>query len=280
MRFTALFALLICSLAPGTGAASNPLHIELVTEVRSVQPGRPFYVGLHIVHPAGYHTYWKFPGIVGIPTDIRWDLPEGWKAGPIEWPAPERVHMYEIKAQGFHGERLLPVKVTPPAGLRPDQSVTLKGSATWMCCGRDCNPGFADLRIDLPVTAEATKPDRRWIPLFAASRQDIAKPCTDWSTEARRSGDAIVLRIKPASAAAQEHFDRIKEITFFTENGLIDPNKPDSLRKTGDAFVLTQTISEHAPKPMPTRLTGILETPQGWLPDGKPRSIHITQPIR
>ena len=48
--------------------AEVPLDIKLVSEVTSIAPGQPFYVGLALPHGEGYHTYWKFPGIVGVPT--------------------------------------------------------------------------------------------------------------------------------------------------------------------------------------------------------------------
>src|SRR5215212_269957 len=105
---------------------AEPLSIELISEVTSIQPGTSFYVGLHLKHQEHYHTYWKFPGIVGVPTDMAWKLPPGWKAGPIEWPAPERVMMFQIKAQGYHGEVLLPMKVTPPNDLQSGAKITLE----------------------------------------------------------------------------------------------------------------------------------------------------------
>ena len=260
-------------------AAENPLRIELVSAATSVQPGKPFHLALHLQHPKGYHTYWKFTGIVGIPTGIQWNLPRGWKAGELEWPEPERVFMFQIKAQGFSGEKLLPVEITPPANLRPGTTARIEGKAVWMCCGRDCNPGFKDLSIELPVTAEPTPPDARWNGMIARSRASVAKRSDDWSAEATRRGNEIVLRIKPASDRARSHLPKIKEVTFFTEDGLVDPNKPESLEKTGAEIVLVQTISEHAPKPLPSRVIGILQTPQGWLDGGKPKSIRISEPL-
>jgi thiol:disulfide interchange protein DsbD len=276
-NFAALFLGLLASVG---GAAENPLHVEIVAESAGIQPGRPFYVGLLLRHPPGYHTYWKFPGIVGVPTGIAWKLPAGWKADPIEWPAPERVFMFQIKAQGFHGERLLPIRITPPENLAPGQTVRLEGKATWMCCGRECNPGFADLSIELPVTEIAPSPDRRWARLFKESLASVAKPSRDWAVIAERKGAEIVLRISPVSDAARRQLDRITEVTFFTEDGWVDPNKPGSMANTGSGIVLTQTVSEYAPKPAPGRLTGILESPQGWLPDAEPKSIRIAVPLR
>jgi DsbC/DsbD-like thiol-disulfide interchange protein len=160
-------------------ASDNPLQIELVSSVTSIQPGTPFRVGLHLQHPEGYHTYWKYPGIVGVPTNMAWQLPEGWKAEPIEWPAPERVFMFQIKAQGFHGDEVLPIRLTPPSNLKDGSKVTLKGKATWMCCGRDCNPGFRDMSLELPVSAEAPKADERWERAFDDAASAIATECPE-----------------------------------------------------------------------------------------------------
>jgi DsbC/DsbD-like thiol-disulfide interchange protein len=261
-------------------AAENPLRIELVAESTGIQPGRPFLVGLRLQHPAGYHTYWKFPGIVGVPTDIRWDLLRGWKVDPIQWPAPERVFMFQIKAQGFRGEKLLPIRITPPANLAPGQTVTLTGNAAWMCCGRECHPGFGKLSITLPVIADAPAPDRRWARLFAESLADVPEPSRDWAVKAVRDRGEITLRMTPVSDGARQQLKRIREVTFFTEDGWIDPNKPESIAITAGEIVLTQTISEHAPKRTARRIAGILHTPQAWLPDGKPKAIRIAVPLR
>lgn len=269
-----------CFAAATVFATDNPLRIALVSEATGIQPGKPFYVGLHLQHPRGYHTYWKLPGIVGVPTAMQWNLPEGWKADAIEWPEPERVMMFQIKAQGLHDEKLLPIKITPPKNLLPGRSVKLEGRASWMCCGRDCNPGFKDVSIELPVSAEPTPPDRKWSKVFAESFANVAKRSDEWIAEATRKNGAIILRIKPASDFAKLHLSEIKDVTFFTEDGLIDPNKPESLSKTGSEIMLTQTISEFAPKPLPKQVVGILQTPQGWLDDGKPKSIRISVPLR
>ena len=138
--------------AAGIGRGEELLEINLVSEVESIQPGQPFYVGLHLHHAAGYHSYWKFPGVVGVPTKIEWQLPDGFTAGEIEWPEPQSVKMAQIKAQGFERDVLLPIKITPPANLKAGQVVQLRGNASWMVCAQRCNPGFAEVRLELPGT--------------------------------------------------------------------------------------------------------------------------------
>ena len=163
---------------------------------------------------------------------------------------------------------------------KPGPIVNLEGKASWMCCGRDCNPGFKDLSIELPVAIATTPPDGRWSRRFAEGFASIAKPPGDWAVEAECKGGEVILHIKAASDRAKSHFEKVHEVTFFTEDGLIDPNKPESLRRNATEFILTQTISEFAPKPFPKHLFGILQTPQGWLRDGTPKCIRISVPLR
>ena len=91
MRWIALLpAILLASLSHG-GETEKPLEVSLISESRSIRAGRPFFLGLHLIHPPGSHTYWKNPGIVGLATTVEWDLPPGFSAGEIQWPAPQAV---------------------------------------------------------------------------------------------------------------------------------------------------------------------------------------------
>ena len=78
------------------------LTVQLVTAITEITPGEPFLVGLILDTEEGFHTYWKGPGIVGVATNLEWNLPEGFSAGEIVWPAPERVDMLGINAHGYN----------------------------------------------------------------------------------------------------------------------------------------------------------------------------------
>jgi len=81
---------------------------ELVANTTAITPGEPFKVGLLLRMAPGWHTYWKFPGDAGIPTEIKWNLPPGWAAGEIQWPTPLRlVEPGDIEIYGYHDEVLL-----------------------------------------------------------------------------------------------------------------------------------------------------------------------------
>jgi len=278
IRLCALAALVFCISAFSALADENPLHIELVSGVTAIRPGQPFDVALHLQHPAGYHTYWKFPGIVGVPTGIEWNLPKGFTADPIEWPAPQRVMMFTVIAQGFEGECVLPIRIHPPADLAPGGQIELKGKASWMCCGNDCNPGFKDLAISLPVARDGG-PLEPWAGRIAAARLAQAAPLQGWKAIATREKDYVTLRLSPISAAAVRQLAQLKQVRFFTEDGLTDPNQGETCKKDAQGFTLRLAISEHAPQPPPQDLIGIVSAPSGFLPDG-PLAMSLRLPLQ
>src|SRR5258706_6099571 len=90
-----------------TGASRN-VKVVLVSEEVDVQPGRPFSVGLVMRMRAGWHTYWKNPGDAGLPPRIKWRLPGGFSAGPIQWPVPERISAGSRMSRRYQGTGSLP----------------------------------------------------------------------------------------------------------------------------------------------------------------------------
>lgn len=273
----------ICLLGLFSGSShaqqTEPLEIELVSEVTSIQPGKPFYAGLHLQHKEGYHTYWKFPGVVGVPTAIKWDLPRGWKIEDIEWPEPKRVFMFKIRAQGYHGEHILPVRLTPPDKLSEGSTITLAGKASWMCCSRECNPGFKDLTLTLPVSNAEPAPDQRWTKLFARARESHPQPIAGWETRATVRDDKVTLRLIPQTAELKKHSASMKDLFFFTEDGLINPDKEQAVKHEADgSLVLEMLVSEYGPKRMPKALIGVLQSQEGMTASGV-RSVSLSTPL-
>ncbi|WP_009962504.1 protein-disulfide reductase DsbD domain-containing protein [Verrucomicrobium spinosum] len=274
-------AALVLTLAGSPARAAEPLDVTLVANVTQVQPGVPFYAGLHLVHREGYHTYWKFPGIVGVPTSMDWTLPPGWKAEDITWPEPKQVHMFQIRAQGYHGDMLLPVLLTPPKDLVPGTKVTLKGKTSWMCCGRDCNPGFNDLTLDLPVAAAGAAPetlvDTKWQERFAAALASSPKPLKGWIIAASRDDKSVVVNLTPTGEDIPK--GKIKDVLFFTDDGLVNADKDQVLEQLPNgALRLTLEVSQYAEQPLAKRLVGVLQSKQGWDAKGT-NSVAIDVPL-
>ncbi len=61
---------------------------ELLADTNAIVPGKLFTVGLLLRMAPRWHTYWAFSGDAGLPTELKWKLPSGWKVGDIQWPIP------------------------------------------------------------------------------------------------------------------------------------------------------------------------------------------------
>src|SRR5881394_2425347 len=91
---------------------------ELLADTNAIVPRKPFMVGLLLRMAPGWHTYWKFSGDAGLPTEMKWKLPPGWKVGDIQWPIPLKTSdPGDIETYGYENEVLLMQEITPPGKI-------------------------------------------------------------------------------------------------------------------------------------------------------------------
>jgi DsbC/DsbD-like thiol-disulfide interchange protein len=250
-------AVLLGPLSPCAAAAppaSRHVQAALVSEVESIRPGASFQAGLRLRMDPEWHTYWKNPGDSGLPTRLLWTLPAGFQAGPIEWPAPRTFTQGPVTSYGYAGEVLLPVTITPPAGLAPGTPVTLKARADWLECREACLPGRTELTLELPVRAEAPRPSPS-AAAFAATRALLPQAATGWTFEARETADRFVLVARPPRGQTE-----VQKAYFFPEQGqVIDHAAPQALARVAGGFRLDMTPAPNAARPLGA-LEGVLVT--------------------
>ncbi|MEI6561283.1 MAG: thioredoxin family protein [Verrucomicrobiota bacterium] len=148
-----------------------PANVEaaLVADTSAIVPGKPFTTALHLRIAPGWHVYWLNPGDSGLPVNLTWNLPPGWKAGALQWPLPQK-HVEDIGiTYGYEGEVLLLAEVTPSGNLS-GETVTLEAKATWLACAKTCVPGSAALILTLPVGTSAQPANDA---LFAQARAQL-----------------------------------------------------------------------------------------------------------
>ena len=171
---------------------------ELLADTSAIVPGKPFTVGLLLRMVPGWHTYWQFPGDAGIPTEIKWKLPTGWKVGEIQWPIPLKLsEPGDIQIYGYHDEVLLMQQVTPPPSVR-DANMKLVADANWLVCEKICIPGGKSLQLELPISASSSPANTD---LFERFRRLLPQdwPGSDVAT-AKWTRNGSDLRLSVASA--------------------------------------------------------------------------------
>jgi thiol:disulfide interchange protein/DsbC/DsbD-like thiol-disulfide interchange protein len=185
----------------------------LVSENKSIAPGQPFSVALKISHPTDWHSYYKNSGGVEQPPAIEWELPDGFSAGPIQWPVPEVKDGDFGKSYIYQGSPVFVIEIKPSASLEIGKTVTLTANANWQICNGACKPEKGTFTLTLPITSTGEK-DTAQAELFDNARKSQAIKIPTLLISAQSSGGDIQLRIGPASAIQGNPTDFIPDQAF------------------------------------------------------------------
>jgi thiol:disulfide interchange protein/DsbC/DsbD-like thiol-disulfide interchange protein len=262
-------------LAAIPGSLSAQVTASLVAADASVKPGAPFTVALRLVHKPHWHSYWINPG-TGLPTKITWSLPDGWTAGDIQWPAPMLLEdtRGNVIGNGYDGDLLLPVTITPSAGAKAGTTAEIAAKAEWLMCQDECVPGSAKVSLSLPVSADNPAPDPSWGRAIRTVLAQLPAADPDWTASAARNAKGVTLTIHSTGSAATTA--RTSDgLHFFSEDGTIASDVAQSAVPDGNGgFVLTLPVSPDGPPNAP-RLVGVLTSKQGWRADGSLPGLRI-----
>ncbi len=264
--FLFLLILIFAAASPAGAQAVYDAHttLELVSGADTIVAGGPFELAVRMKMDPGWHVYWKNSGDSGLPVAVRWDLPEGFKAGDVHWPVPERLEESGLTTYGYPQGVFLVADITPPASLAGD-TVTLKAQVDWLACERICVPGKADLLLNLPVGTSAAA--SAWAHELARTREQWPRP-SPWPIDAFQNGQVIGLNINVPLAEQPA----ITSLEFFPDrDDVIVHSAAQTLRATGRGLELSI--------PKPEIQTGKVDSLSGILvardAQGKRRAFEV-----
>lgn len=231
----ALLALMALPAAAQTSVQTAQVQAELLADRAAVAPGKSVWIGLDLKIKSGWHTYWRTPGDSGQATSIKWTLPPGVTAEPIQWPIPDRVEVLGIMNFGYHDHvTLLTELKVDPAAVPAD--AVIKADATWLVCADVCIPEDGAFTLPLKIDPAATETNSTAAAAIQAVRNDLPQPAP-WPVKVTRSGDELTFSagpgidggIKPGAEGA------IKNVTYFPyQDGLIVNATPQTIKVSGD----------------------------------------------
>ncbi len=181
-------------LQTGTGAVvqTPEVRAELVVHApQGIGKGAPLELGLLLQHQPGWHTYWKNPGDSGLPTELRWNLPEGLQTSAVHWPTPHKIKIGRLANFGYEDTVLLPVTVTVAPGFRPApgaSELTVRLNASWLVCRTECIPQDGAFELRLPLQGSVATQRA----VFEAARAARPTPLAG-KVQAQLDGDSLVL---------------------------------------------------------------------------------------
>src|SRR4051812_4403359 len=193
-RYFTLLALLAFASAAASAAPlvkTEHVEAELVADKASAQPGKPLLVGLKLRMTPEWHTYWKNPGDSGLPTRIKWTLPEGWKAGELHWPFPQTLPVGPLMNYGYEDEVVLLAELTPPADAKAGNA-SIRANAEWLVCKDVCIPEKGELDCSLPVATTPPADNPRWQAHIERAKNMWPVQAQGWKHESAIVGKSLV----------------------------------------------------------------------------------------
>lgn len=164
---------------------------EILLGQTQVTPGSKVRGAFHLKMSEHWHTYWKYPGEVGLPTKAKWELPPGWKVSDFEFPAPQMLDTAGLISYAYDGDVYFPFALEVPESAKPGDKVTLKVNLSWLECKESCVPGEANLELTLPVAQSAQESAQAILDQLNTAQSRIPKTRDD----IRVTGDAGKLSI-------------------------------------------------------------------------------------
>ncbi|MCE5273417.1 hypothetical protein LLH00_19235 [bacterium] len=197
------------------------MKTRLVADRTAIAPGRKFRLGVLFEIPEGSHIYWKNPGDAGLAPEVKFNLPEGFRTGPLFWPAPERMlEPGDLVVNVYHDRVLLYAWVVPPPELKPG-AVSLKASSDWLVCRKVCVQENAADSLILPVGEGGPSQD---IALFSAFERRVPRPAeqnpglsleASWGEPVDGATDRLGVITLSGPAQSAPLVDSVRELLWF-----------------------------------------------------------------
>lgn len=247
--------LAVLSPAPAASAeAPRQRHVatQFIAETDRPAAGSVVSLAIRMTPEPGWHGYWKNPGDSGAEPGVKWILPEGASAGPLEYPIPHRLLVGGLMNYVYEGPYALLLKLKVPEGLAPGTPLPIRGRLDYLVCTKEvCVPESADLALDLTVGAAGIPAVRT--AAFDGFRQALPKPL---SSEARFewSGGRFRLLVPlPASMEGEQPY------FYPLTDGAVAYAAEQQITRDGDSLILeTQAGGEQ-----PSAVEGVLALRDG-----------------
>ncbi|TAG10855.1 MAG: DUF255 domain-containing protein [Verrucomicrobia bacterium] len=164
----------------------------MVAEQKIIAPNSKFTLALTLEHPSGWHSYYMQSGGIEMPPEIRWELPPGFTAGPIQWPTPQIKDGFSGKSFIYSGSPTFLIDLTAPADLVPGSQATLRADASWQICETTCIDEQKSFTLNL-TTGEVLQLDPAQAKHFAQARAQLPIEQREATWLAKKAGDQVLI---------------------------------------------------------------------------------------
>jgi thiol:disulfide interchange protein DsbD len=191
----AALGVLVLTGCAGGLSDDDPVRVTVAVVPDPGEPGGSVTLLWRFEMAEGWHLYWTGLNDSGYPPKIELALPEGWVAGGLQWPVPERYVMDgDILDHVYHGELVLLQRVGVPADAAPG-AFPVSARIGWLGCKEACVPGSTEIAFNVTVAAHEGPADD---PSLAAALADLPQPLPAGLLETRWEGPVFHVAVPGA----------------------------------------------------------------------------------
>lgn len=225
----------------GAPAVAQPgqnrhMNVSLAAETHLVQPGAPFTLAFVMRPQPGWHGYWRNPGDAGQEPRVTWRLPEGWTAGPLQYPVPHRLLALGLMNYVYESDYAMLVAITPPPEAEPGAVFPVDARLDYLVCTTEiCVPETATVAVQVTTGRPAARD-----PAFDSYRQALPRPMAEPARFAVQ-GNRLRLAIPLSAATALPD-----PYVYVATADMIRPGEPERISRNGDFLIVEGTAGLRA----------------------------------
>ncbi len=246
--------------APFTGASTSKRdrHVEarLLSNRSHITPGESWWVALELKHDPTWHTYWKNGGDAGVPTLIKWTLPEGITAGPIKWEVPQIVKMGRLDVYGYEGTCLLLTEFKSNTNAPENSQIVIEAFANWMMCSQTCLPGQGvnlQLKLGVDHSGQSNR-ETKWSERIQRAVNELPGSAPEGMFKGKLDPELNQFHLFWESFPK---FGEIEDVYYFDLTEQVTSDEPQTLEQTAHGWRLSLPRASYASK-IPSVMRGCL----------------------
>ena len=245
------------ALADSSSADLPHVHVQLLVLPQVLARGGAAEAGIYFKLEPGWHVYWMNPGDAGEPPRVRWTLPAGITAGPLQFPAPKRLPLGPLMDFGYEDEVLFPLTLNVASSAK-DGSAALHAKLNWLVCRGSCIPEKTELEISRDVAEPSAKsaPSASDAAIFQKFAERIPKPMpASYKVGFQNVAGSIRLTVETGQRETEAAF-------FPVQADVFDNPAPQKFAATAKGLSLDLKKDANL-KANPAQLSGVVELSGG-----------------
>ncbi len=226
----ALLPVLLLFAAPAMAQPGQNRHmaVSLAAETATVQPGTTLTVAFVMRPQPGWHGYWRNPGDAGQQPRVTWRLPEGWSAGPLQYPVPQRLVALGLMNYVYESDHALLVAIAVPPEAEPDSVFPIDARLDYLVCTTEiCVPETTTVTVQVTTGRTGARN-----PAFDRYRSALPRPMAEPARFAVQ-GNRLRLAIPLSAATALPD-----PYVFVANDDVIKEGEPESISRNGDFLIV------------------------------------------